>query len=115
MPELTPEQKKEVEMIASLQDFVDETGTPLMVSKAPDAPEEKAEWAHSMARIQIAFWIDDGATCSYCKHQYSSVDDFLERHPRGGRSWGNHDRFDDWFVCDECFPAYSRKKEGGGQ
>ncbi len=110
MPELTPEQKKEVELIASLQDVVDETGATLMVSKAPNDPEEKKEWAHHMTRIQIAFWVDDGATCSHCKHQYSSVDDFQERNPRGGRGWGSHDRFDDWFVCSGCFSAYN---EGG--
>lgn len=77
----------------------DETGAKILISEAPTNPKEKEEWAYHMMRIQIAMWVDEGATCAHCKHRYESVDDFLARNPKEGYG-------DDQCVCSECWDAY---------
>lgn len=75
----------------------------VMISKAPEDPEEKKEWANQMMRIQVAMWISGNATCSHCGYVYKSVDDFLRCNPH--RGYGK--KFN--FVCSGCFKEYKEK------
>jgi hypothetical protein len=77
----------------------------ILMSKAPDNPAEKKEWAHHVMRLQIAMWLP--AHCAVCKREYESVDDFLARNPRAGRGWDREPTdWDDAFVDDACFGSY---------
>jgi len=73
----------------------------VLISKAPDDPDEKKEWAHGLMRLQIAMWLP--ASCEECGKPYESVDDFLARNPRAA-SDGEIS-----FVDDACWPEFSRK------
>jgi len=75
------------------------------ISKAPDDPEEKKKWANQLMRLQLAFYVDDGATCSHCKHKYESVDDFIAKSPKKG--------YDKDFVCSSCWEEYKTKHPRG--
>ena len=74
----------------------------LFISKAPDDPKEKDEWAQKMLGIQIAMWIGDKATCIHCGHQYESVDDFRRCNPKSGMTKKLS------FVCSGCWPEYEK-------
>ena len=86
-------------------------GGAVLVSKAPDDPDQKKAWANQMLRVQVAMWVDDHAACAQCRKPYSSVDDFLARNPRAGDGLKSG-QFDDYFVDDECWPAYLAAKGG---
>lgn len=75
----------------------------LFISTAPSDPEEKKKWAHQMLRIQVAMWVDEGATCLECKKPYANVDDFLARNPKRGKT----KEFS--FVDTACWDAYVAK------
>ena len=70
------------------------------ISKAPDDPEERKEWARQMADILIGMWLSDGATCAECGHTYSSVEDFRRCNPK--RGYGKQLSF----VCTGCWNTY---------
>jgi Zn finger protein HypA/HybF involved in hydrogenase expression len=76
-----------------------ETGAKILISQAPSDPKEKKKWVESMFRIQVAMWVDEGAKCAHCGHQYQSVDDFLARNPKQGYG-------EDHFVCNHCWDEY---------
>lgn len=80
----------------------------VMVSKAPEDPAEKATWARSMVRVQIAFWVDGRAACAECRRPYLSVDDFLARGVKVGRGFKAGD-VEDSFVDEACWPAYEAR------
>ena len=77
----------------------------ILVSKAPEDPEEHKAWAKSMARIQFAMWISDGAKCAHCKKPYLSVDDFIARDPRAA----NPKVFEEMFVDEACWDDYLKE------
>lgn len=81
--------------------------TEIMISKAPEDPKKKKEWANHMLRIQVAFWVDDGRKCGYCKKKYKSVDDWLERKPRRGYGKG----WAEFFIDTKCWDKYMEKKK----
>jgi len=70
------------------------------ISKTPEDPEAKREWAVQMGNIQINMWIVDEAICLHCNHFYTSVGDFKRRSPVRGHTK------DMSFVCKECYPSY---------
>lgn len=107
---LDEEQKRDLKLIRGLQDMAEETGVQMLVSKAPEEPEEKKTWAHHLMRIQVAMWVDGGAACAHCGHKYESVDDFLNRYPRVGKAFGNYNELSGWFVDSACFAAYMEGK-----
>ena len=72
----------------------------VMISKAPDNPTEKKDWTNQMMRIQLAMYVDDGATCAQCGHTYNSVDDFMRCNPKRGYGEGMI------FVCNGCWEEY---------
>ena len=74
------------------------------ISAAPKDPEEKKVWVNCMFRIQVAVWVDEGAACVHCGHQYTSVDDLIDHHPMKGYG-------DDFFVCGECWKQYLSDRE----
>lgn len=77
----------------------------ILISKAPDDPEEKKDWVKHMARIQYAMWVDEGAKCAYCGCVYKNVDDFIEHNPRAGyRNKGDKMVF----VCNKCWDKYEK-------
>ena len=78
----------------------------VLISEAPTGLEEKERWAYHMMRIQIAIWVDQGATCLECGHQYTSVDDFLERNPKQGCS---SEPSEPNFVCSTCWLVYAER------
>lgn len=79
-----------------------EKTTTVLVFEAPKDPVEKKEWAHALARLQIAMWVDDDARCLHCGQPYASVDNFIDRNPRAtGRPWP------DMFVDDDCWEAWT--------
>ena len=98
-----------LKLFKAMQKVTNETGAKVLISLAPNDPKEKREWANSMKRIQIAMWVDDGASCSQCKYKYESVDDFLARNPRCGNGFGKYGKIylRDWFVCYACWEKYS--------
>jgi len=62
-----------------------------------------------LLRLQISLWLP--ARCAWCKKEYTSVDDFMERNPR---AWGGGD--DGWtadpdkgFIDDECYDIVTKK------
>lgn len=74
----------------------------IMITKAPDDPEQKKEWVAGLVRLQIAMWVDDGAACIVCKEQFKSVDDFIARDVRAtGKDWP------DMFCDDACWEKYA--------
>lgn len=78
----------------------------IIISKAPPlGTKEHTEWANKMARIQIAMFVDDGATCEYCGYKYKNVDDFIRCNPRGGL------RKKMTFVCSSCWKNYKEEFE----
>lgn len=74
----------------------------LAVFKAPDDPEERKAFGHSMLRIQVAMWLP--ASCLHCGREYASVDDWLARKPRGG---DDKKQPCGGFVDDACWAAYA--------
>jgi len=79
-----------------------------LISVAPTDPEKKKEWATHMARIQYAMWVDDDSInfCCHCKKKYTSVDNWMSRHPKRGYD-------DDFFVDSECWDEYVKRHEDG--
>jgi len=75
----------------------------IMISQAPTDPKEKEAWNYRMMRIQIAMWVDEGATCAYCGHTYTSVDDFIRCNPNQGSGPGMT------FVCSGCWGEYKKQ------
>jgi hypothetical protein len=73
----------------------------VLISKAPDDPDDKKAWVNEMVRIQVALWVDErnGIFCAQCGKRYESVDDFLARNPMGGMP-------PDRFVDRDCWPEY---------
>jgi hypothetical protein len=84
----------------------------ILVSKAPDDPNEKVEWANHMTRVQVAMWVDDGAECMICHHRYESVDDFLVRNPRAGPGFKDGNDPSKAFIDDACFPLFEKEQHG---
>lgn len=82
----------------------------ILISKAPEDPEEKKEWIKHMSRIQFAMWVDEGVECDHCRYKYKDVDDMLSHNTREGyRNKGDGMVF----VCDKCWPDYELKNKGG--
>jgi len=77
----------------------------VVVSKAPDDPKEKKEWANQMLRIQVAMWVDGKSKCQYCNKIYKSVDDWIKRRPKKGYG----DTMEDSFVDEKCWEKYLKK------
>lgn len=77
----------------------------MFVTKAPDDPKEKKEWADGMLRLQVAMWLP--ASCLQCKREYASVEDWLARRPRGGN---DKKQPCGGFVDDACWPAYAKER-----
>ena len=84
------------------QKLANETGAKIFLSEAPQDPEEKEKWVEQMTRIQIAIYVDEGASCAHCGHKYKSVDDFLEKKVKDGYP-------PDKCVCCECWGDYAAK------
>jgi len=80
--------------------MTEDLGPYLLISKTPEDPEERQEWARQMVRIQIAMWIDEKAECEMCSHRYESVDDFIIKHVKFGGPGK--------FVCEACWPLYEQ-------
>ncbi len=93
-----------MKLFKTAQKVVNDTRVKILISEAPTDPKEKEHWVYHMMRIQIAMWIEEGAICAHCKHQYESVDDFLAREPKGG--YGG-----DRYVCSECWDEYKAIKQ----
>lgn len=77
----------------------DEKDTIALVFEAPSNSREKDEWAKDMVRIQIALWVENGIACAYCGKPYTSVDEFIARHPRKGLGM-------DHAVDEACWETY---------
>lgn len=83
--------------------FEDETGGELFISEVPSDPEERKKWRDELDKFRIDLILASKASCELCKHQYSSVEDFIARKPRhtsAGR-----------FVCDACWRDYVLHKD----
>lgn len=66
-------------------------------------PLDSRENRDAMLRLQFALWVDEGAECAHCGHQYTSTDDMMIRNPVcGGRN-------PLVFVDKDCWPEYKRK------
>lgn len=76
----------------------------IIISKAPNDPEKKKEWANSMMRIQLEMYVHDKATCAQCGHTYTSVDDMIRCNPKSG---GLDKQKNFIFVCSSCWPKYA--------
>jgi hypothetical protein len=87
----------------------EQAGGVVMISKAPDDPAEKAEWARAMTRIQVAMWVDGAFGCSQCKRPFASVDDFLAREPRYAGPMPEGDTSAPFVAVDDaCWPEWER-------
>jgi hypothetical protein len=80
-----------------------------MISKAPEEPRAKKEWADQMLRVQVAMWVDDGAKCAVCQQIYASVDDFLARNPRAGPGLQGGKDWNEAFIDDMCWPQWVKR------
>lgn len=74
------------------------------ILEAPEGLKEKEQWAGFWVRNQVAMWVAEGATCAQCGHQYTSVEDLIERSPRLGSG-------EDFFVCSGCWEQYIATRE----
>lgn len=78
------------------------------VSVAPPlGTKEHDEWSHKMMRIQMAMYVDDGATCEHCGYTYKSTDDFIRCNPRQGLQVKKGMSF----VCSTCWPEYVKSQK----
>lgn len=77
----------------------------ILISRAPEDPNEKDQWVKQMARLQFAMFVDDNARCVECGRFYLSTDDMIDRNPR----YTGAEAFENKFVDEACFESFLSK------